>query len=622
MQASDFSIESNCTPECGFRPDITRLIATAMRFGEGLATAAFIFPFVTRSARLSLRRRWAKSMLGALGLELQIEGSPAVQGALLVANHVSWIDILALAVQTEAVFVSKAEVKRWPVIGWLASRAETLFLQRGRASKAREMNCRIAALLGAGRSVAIFPEGTTSDGSAVLPFRAALLQAAVDSGRPVQPVAIAYSAAGKRSSAAAFTGETDLWQSILTVCCSQRITVRVRFGETLASANRTRKNLAREAREAIAALLAERAADQPATETELKSPVPRLARLVDDVLERMIAELEFVRRVTVQPAASPGAAQSPLAPEVSRALLKAEIDSLPAEQRLLESPGFHVYYARAAQIPWCLQEIGRLRELSFRAAGEGTGKPSDIDLFDAYYLHLFVWDARQHAIVGAYRMGLTDEILARYGKRGLYTHSLFKYGSPLLRRLRPAIELGRSFVRPEYQRSYSPLLLLWRGIGRFVARSPRYALLIGPVSISNDYAPLSRRLMVDFLSLHNGEAELSRHVKPRRPLKTSGMPALPGAALLSDIEDVSRAVAQIERDAKGVPILLKQYLKLGGRLLGFSVDRHFGDALDGLIAVDLRTTERRLLVQYMGEDAAGRFLAYHGTGPGALARAS
>src|SRR5262249_21659178 len=157
--------------------------------------------------------------------------------------------------------------------------------------------------------------------------------------------------------------------------------------------------------------------------------------------------------------ASPGAADV-IAP-VPASLLKAEIDALPPQQRLASSGPLAVQLARAGQIPWCLQEIGRLRELTFPAAGEGTGRACDIDLFDAYYLHLFVWDAQAEVIVGAYRMGLVDEILARYGKRGLYTHSLFRYGAHVLRALDPAIELGRSFVRAEYQRSFAALLLLW-----------------------------------------------------------------------------------------------------------------------------------------------------------------
>ena len=311
-------------------------------------------------------------------------------------------------------------------------------------------------------------------------------------------------------------------------------------------------------------------------------------------------------------------------PPIPHSLLKAEVESLPAEQHLVTSGQFSVHFARAEQFPWCLQEIGRLRELTFRAAGEGTGKASDIDLFDACYLHLFVWDRQAGAIVGAYRMGLADEIVARYGKRGLYTQSLFRYGDRVLQAMNPAIELGRSFVRAEYQRSYAPLMLLWRGIGQFIVRHPQYAMLFGAVSISNDYEPASRRLIVDFLNAKNIEKNLARHVKPRRPFRGDKAAACDRAefAALNDIEDVSRLVRQIERDSKGVPILLKQYLKLGGRLLAFSADTHFNDALDGLIMVDLRASDPRVLARYMGDEGAASFLGRHGIGPEPLRRAS
>jgi putative hemolysin len=314
----------------------------------------------------------------------------------------------------------------------------------------------------------------------------------------------------------------------------------------------------------------------------------------------------------------------PIAPAVPRTLLKAEIEALPAEQRLVATGNSSVHYARAEQIPWCLQEIGRLRELSFRAAGEGTGKASDIDIYDAYYLHLFVWDAQAEVIVGAYRMGLADEILERYGRQGLYTQSLFKYGSRLLEILNPAMELGRSFVRTEYQRSFSSLMLLWRGIARFVLRSPQYAVLFGPVSISSNYAALSRELMVEFLSANSLEAGLARHVKPRRPFRR-GRPSVWDEADFTgvkDIGDLSRLVSRIERDNKGIPILLKQYLKLGGRLLGFSTDEQFGDALDGLVMVDLRASDPRVLMCYMGEEGVAAFLAHHGTEPESMHRES
>src|SRR5260221_6773043 len=253
-------------------------------------------------------------------------------------------------------------------------------------------------------------------------------------------------------------------------------------------------------------------------------------------------------------------------PAIPQTFPKAALEPLAAEPEVVAWPPFVGQSARAEQIPWCLQEIGRLRELTFRAAGEGTGKTSDVDLFDAYYLHLFVWDAQAQSIVGAYRMGLTDEILARYGKRGLYTQSLFRYGPRLLHTIIQAIELGRSFVLAEYQRSFPALLLLWRGIGGFLLRSPHYAVLFGPVSISSSYAPLSRHLMVDYLKANNIEAGLARHVKPRPPFRGRRPPVWDEGELpnLKDIEDLSRAIRRVECDSKGGPIPLKQELKLGG----------------------------------------------------------
>jgi putative hemolysin len=321
----------------------------------------------------------------------------------------------------------------------------------------------------------------------------------------------------------------------------------------------------------------------------------------------------MVSRLATSPSDPRSSRADALIDEVPSALVKAEIDALPPDQRLVSSGDLQVFWARAGQIPWALQEIGRLRELTFRAAGEGTGKCADIDLFDAYYLHMFVWDARQHAIAGAYRLGLVEEILARHGKRGLYTYSLFKFRSGLLEALDPAIELGRSFVRSQYQRSFAPLLLLWTGIARFVERRPRYAVLFGAVSISSDYSPASRRLIVDHLSAFRTETRLATQIRPRRPYRDK--PRLPaaesGTPVPRDIDDLSHLIAQIEHDQKGVPVLLRQYLRLGGRLLGFSCDREFGDTLDGLIMVDLRQVEPTVLARYMGKPGAVAFHAYH-----------
>lgn len=296
----------------------------------------------------------------------------------------------------------------------------------------------------------------------------------------------------------------------------------------------------------------------------------------------------------------------PVAAAGDPALMAAEVEALPPE-RLLDCNGeLQVRYARAGEIPHLLREIGRLREMTFRAVGEGTGRARDIDLYDSYYLHLFVWNTEASELVGAYRLGLADEILHSFGRRGLYTYSLFRYGRRLLDEINPAIELGRSFVRAEYQKSYTPLLLLWKGIGRFVAMHPRYRVLFGPVSISGDYETISQQILVEFLRANSMLPELARHVRPRRPFRGTDARVTPPP----DLDEVAEIVASIEKDGKGVPVLLRQYLKLGGRVLGFNVDPQFNDALDGLIMVDLDETDPRVLAKYMGRSEAERFIAF------------
>ena len=303
----------------------------------------------------------------------------------------------------------------------------------------------------------------------------------------------------------------------------------------------------------------------------------------------------------------------PVMDEVCGAALKAEIERLPANQRLVDSGCFHVYWAHAKQIHWVIQEIGRLRELTFRAVGEGSGNCTDIDPFDAYYLHMFVWDAKANMIVGAYRLGLVAEILSQYGKQGLYTHSLFRYGPRMLDMLKPAIELGRSFVRAEYQRSFAPMLLLWRGIARFIESSPQYAVLFGAVSISSDYSQASRQLMVEYLAAHMADTRMLIQVKPRRPFRYQrvGSPS-DGEQFPQSLDELSRKIAQLEPDHKGIPVLLRQYLRLGAQILAFNVDCEFGNVLDGLMVVDLRRLEPALMARYMGRPAMLGFRAYHG----------
>jgi len=294
---------------------------------------------------------------------------------------------------------------------------------------------------------------------------------------------------------------------------------------------------------------------------------------------------------------------------VRTSALENEIGSLPERARLVESGDFQVFCAESTEIPGILREIGRLREVTFRAAGEGTGRELDLDRFDDHYLHLFAWDRKARLIVGAYRIGQTDRIAATHGVEGLYTRTLFRYDARLLARLSPALELGRSFVRQEYQRNYNALLLLWKGIGQFVARHPKYRVLFGPVSISTRYCDASHQLLMAFLQQNHFDralAELVEAVNPR--VRASSVTA---AALPQSIDEVNRLVIKAERDGKGVPVLLRQYLKLNARLIGFNVDRDFGDVLDALMMVDLTNVDRSILNRYLGANGAARFLANH-----------
>jgi putative hemolysin len=304
-----------------------------------------------------------------------------------------------------------------------------------------------------------------------------------------------------------------------------------------------------------------------------------------------------------------------VAPPVTPGLLQAEIEHLPPESLLVESGPFAVYCAEAARIPHLMREIGRLREITFRGVGEGTGQALDLDRFDDYYVHVFVWNRAKAEVVGAYRLGHADEIVRRLGVRGLYTSTLFRYRRRLLNRIGPALEMGRSFVREEYQRSFSPLMLLWKGIALYVARNPRYRVLFGPVSVNNDYQSTSRQLLVSFLKINNFEPELAKLVKARKPLRTNPLHTWQlkrHRAVVHDLDEIESLISDLETDLKGVPILLRQYLRLGGRLIGFNIDPAFGYCLDGLILLDLTETDPNMLIKYMGRQNAERFLAFHG----------
>jgi putative hemolysin len=363
--------------------------------------------------------------------------------------------------------------------------------------------------------------------------------------------------------------------------------------------------------------------DGRTVELRVGSPIAasRLAEFDDD--ERAIAyvrartEILAARDATtalpaaMQPRRTPARAADVVRP-VDPALMAAEIAELPEIDRLIESDDLQVFIARAAAIPNVLREIGRLREVTFRDVGEGTGREIDLDAYDAAYLHLFIWNRVAREIVGAYRLGPTDEIVAASGVEGLYTASLFRYDQRLFEAMGPALEMGRSWIRTEHQKSYVGLMMLWKGIGEFVGRHPRYATLFGPVSISAEYRSASQQLIVAFMERNRKMTEWAAWVRPTNPFREprrSGAPVSP--ASLENLEDVSTFISEIEADQKGVPVLLKQYLKLEGRLLGYNVDPDFSNVLDVLIVVDLRRTAPKILQRYLGRANLERFRAFH-----------
>jgi putative hemolysin len=296
--------------------------------------------------------------------------------------------------------------------------------------------------------------------------------------------------------------------------------------------------------------------------------------------------------------ATPG---PPLAPQLLPSLIAREVASLPEEACLVRSGVFQVFCARAGAIPLTLREIGRLREEAFREVGEGTGAVEDLDDFDATYRHLFLWHRTRAEIVGAYRLSEVSR-----GQR-LYTETLFRWKRPPGDVFGDALELGRSFVRPGYQRDPAALLLLWKGIGTFVAGRPHIRRLFGPVSVSAAYSATSRDLISRWLGpATTGDAPVaSRRAVPR--FREVG--ELLGAGVLPALSDLDRLVRELE-GGQGLPVLLRQYLRLNGRVLAVSRDPAFADAMDALVVVDLLDMPATHLERYCGREGARRIRGY------------
>jgi len=287
-----------------------------------------------------------------------------------------------------------------------------------------------------------------------------------------------------------------------------------------------------------------------------------------------------------------------IADESGREALLKEIQSLPPERLLAEEGKFRTFYVNGKESPHILREIGRLRERAFRAIQEGSGKALDLDRFDPHYTHLIVWDRRAGAVAGGYRARSLSSLTPPGTMKTLYTASLFRFKREFFERCGTSMELGRAFVTPEYQRDYAPLLMLWKGIGRFAAET-RTRTLFGPSSIGLGYTPESIFMLRQHLEECCGIPELAALVRGRRAPRPFSGPNAPDAHGL-EYRVLDRAVRGLEGD-KGLPILFKHYLQLGGRIAAFHEDRKFG-TLDALMVVDLTSAPEKLLLRYMGEE--------------------
>ena len=350
--------------------------------------------------------------------------------------------------------------------------------------------------------------------------------------------------------------------------------------------------------------------------TQVGTPIAaaRLARFHDNEAVAMHLRLKtFLPPVSSAPSNNVATGDlEPIAVQMPRDALAAEVAALGMEQRLLRQGAHDVLCAPAGRIPHLLSEIGRLREISLRAAADGTGRNRALDRFDRHYEHLLVWDHVQQQLVAACRVGRIDRIRAEFGRDGLHSAEWFRFRKPLLRLLGPALELGHFCEWPGIVHDPAPLTLLWKGIGELVGREPWYCRLLGTATIGSQYTDTSRELLVGFLRRHRADALLASLVRARHPHVHSGSAALATElALLSNLDPLCSLIEDIEPDGKSVPALLARYLKLSGRVLGFDADAARGRSSDCLMLVDLRHTKPRALQRFLGDAALARFRATH-----------
>ena len=335
------------------------------------------------------------------------------------------------------------------------------------------------------------------------------------------------------------------------------------------------------------------------------------------LLQNPVAVTQYLRVATDALQKSVGLSQpakpemlSELSPEENSDELRRAVAKM-TDLRIVEHDDLDVYFAPYERLGPVMVQIAIAREKTFRAVGEGTGFSQDSDEFDPHYRHLFLWDKTECRIAGAYRVGLVDEIVATHGVEGLYSRSLYKYDNAFIQQLGSAIEMGRSFIHPDYQRRPVSLSLLWRGIGQVLVKMPRYHTLFGSVSISREYSDLARSLIADTLLTNFEAKEFSQLVEPINPLKVMNRVWTDDMlAELANVKMLSKLIGRCD-PGKAMPVLLRHYLSLSGKVVCFNIHPSFNNSLEGLIIVDTRNTEQKTLIKFLGAEGLKYFLSFH-----------
>ncbi|WP_029037587.1 GNAT family N-acyltransferase [Salinimicrobium xinjiangense] len=278
------------------------------------------------------------------------------------------------------------------------------------------------------------------------------------------------------------------------------------------------------------------------------------------------------------------------------------------DKRLLESKNYEVFLAKKEIIPNILKEIGRLREITFRAIGEGTNMSTDLDKFDDYYYHMFLWDNETNKIAGAYRMGMGAEIYEKYGINGFYLQDLFRFEPELHKMMSESIEMGRAFIIKEYQQRPMPLFLLWKGIVHCTLRFPKHKYLIGGVSISNKFSNFSKSLMIEFMRSHYYDPYVAQFIRPKKEFKVKlkdGDKDFIFDETKADLNKFDRIIDEVEPGSMRLPVLIKKYIKQNAKVVAFNVDPLFNDAVDGLMYIKIadlpESTVRPVMEEFQQE---------------------